>query len=150
MASRCRLTLLDPDIEISSALMMAHARGIIHRDIRPANLIVNSLRQAMLRDFGMAEWTPVRDASSHGLAAGGGAHSASFDTGGLVSSSGSPEREGSTALDARADLIGVGILDAPSARLLNPSLPLELDVLIQRTLEGDREIRGFRTRMSAS
>jgi len=41
-------------IEIGSALSFAHSMGVIHRDIKPQNILVNSSGQAKVTDFGIA------------------------------------------------------------------------------------------------
>lgn len=43
--------------QVAEALCFAHSRGVIHRDLKPKNVLVDSLDNALISDFGLA-WAP--------------------------------------------------------------------------------------------
>lgn len=41
-------------VKIAGALQIAHNHGVVHRDVKPANILLNAYGEAMLADFGIA------------------------------------------------------------------------------------------------
>lgn len=78
---------------VTSALAHAHGRGVLHRDVKPANVFLPSTGEAKLIDFGLA--------SVVGSAGPRGSGTAGYMP---------PEQRRGGAEDARTDLFAVGLL----------------------------------------
>ena len=174
-------TLLELAVQIVDALDAAHSRGIVHRDIKAANIFVTTRGDAKILDFGLAKLVqPVRGASEGSALMGEAVSPYDAETalateeqltapGVAIGTAAymSPEQARGEHLDARTDLFSFGLVlyematgglpfqgkTSPEifAALLrehprsvldsNPELPAELDRIIGKALEKDREMR---------
>jgi len=137
--------------QIGQALDAAHARGLVHRDVKPANILIAERDHAYLTDFGLTK----RSASDSGLTR----------TGEFVGTLDyiAPEQLKGERVDARSDVYALGCVlyealtgsvpfptdtDAaklwahmsdppPSVAAARPDAPLEFEEVVRRALAKD-------------
>lgn len=165
--NRGKLTVkeaIEITIQVSSALVTAHAAGIIHRDIKPENIMIRRDGYVKVLDFGLAKLTETIESDSNQSII-----DHSTQSGVLLGTINymSPEQARGQPIDSRTDLFSLGIVlyemvtgrqpfkEATAASTFdailnrtpesitssNPDVSIELERIVRRALEKDRDIR---------
>ncbi len=103
--------VLDIAIQIASALVAAHAAGIVHRDIKPENIMVRKDGIVKVLDFGLAKLTERFDSSASGSEATTVAL-VNTEPGTVLGTAAymSPEQALGREVDARSDIWSLGVV----------------------------------------
>ncbi|MHB8510740.1 MAG: Stk1 family PASTA domain-containing Ser/Thr kinase [Actinomycetota bacterium] len=83
--------------EVCSALQFAHAHGIVHRDVKPANIMINSRGEVKVADFGIARAASGESVTQTATVLGTAQYF-------------SPEQAQAAPVDARSDLYSLGVV----------------------------------------
>jgi len=143
--------------KVARALQYAHAQGILHRDLKPGNILLDGRGEPLVSDFGLAKWLDTASDLTHTLTI--------FGTPGYVA----PEQaEGSTRslgpstdvyslgailfdlLTGRPPFLGDNVLaviqqaaekPAPKLRSLSPALDRDLEIICAKCLQREPNAR---------
>ncbi|HTM00986.1 MAG TPA: protein kinase, partial [Candidatus Omnitrophota bacterium] len=157
--------LIDTGIQCAEALGAAHALGMLHRDIKSANIILTPRNQAKILDFGLAKRMAEAVAAQTDITA-----EVDLTTAGIVMGSPgymSPEQARGETLDARTDIFSLGctLYEAATGKVpfegpstlavmhatwtqeptppsrLRPELSPDIDAILARCMAKDRDDR---------
>src|SRR5436190_876683 len=143
--------------KVARAVEYAHSRGVLHRDIKPGNILLNDRGEPLVSDFGLAKLLDGNNDLTRSLT--------TFGTAGFIA----PEQAGAAAatLTPVADVYSLGAVlfnvlagrppflgsnpvsvirqasetQAPKLRSLAPSLDRDLETICARCLERDPKAR---------
>jgi serine/threonine protein kinase len=158
--------LLDIAVQIADALAASHAKGIVHRDIKPANIFLTPNGQVKILDFGLAK---LAKDQSVGTTTDSSVEESLTQVGVIPGTAVymSPEQARSEDLDVRSDIFSFGVVlfematgkkpftgtnvvmtlhavmnsKPASPRSINPAVPAELEAIIGKAMEKDRNQR---------
>jgi tetratricopeptide (TPR) repeat protein/tRNA A-37 threonylcarbamoyl transferase component Bud32 len=140
--------------QVCEGLAEAHRLGVVHRDLKPQNIMIDKAGNAKIMDFGIARSVKAKGLTEAGVMIGTPEYM-------------SPEQVDGQEADQRADIYALGIILfelltgrvpfegetpfsvaykqknelPPSAKKLNPQIPEDLDRLILKCLEKDKTKR---------
>ncbi len=147
--------ILDIIRPVADALSYAHARGVLHRDVKPSNILIDNEGHVYLADFGLARLTQGDDSTiSQDMIIGSPQYI-------------SPEQAKAEAVDARSDIYSLGIViyemftgrapfhgdtsyatitahinqPLPPPRSFNPKVPPAVEKVLEKALAKEREKR---------
>ena len=143
--------------KVAHAIEYAHSRGVLHRDLKPGNILLNDRGEPLVSDFGLAKLLDGNNDLTRSLT--------TFGTAGFIA----PEQAGDAAVDVTpvADVYSLGAVlfnvlagrppflgsnpvsvirqasetQAPKLRSLAPSLDRDLETICARCLERDPKAR---------
>jgi eukaryotic-like serine/threonine-protein kinase len=134
--------------DIANALSYSHRHDVVHRDVKPGNVLITADGQVKVTDFGIARAVGVDDQITQtGLVMGTATYF-------------SPEQAQGIQVDGRSDIYSLGVVlyemvvgrppfygdtpvsiayqhvreEAPTPRSLNPSIPLALEAIILQAM----------------
>jgi serine/threonine-protein kinase len=122
--------VLELAAQVGLALGYAHKMGVVHRDIKPGNILIEDSRWALLTDFGLAKILALgRQLTQSGMGVGTPDYM-------------SPEQAQGHPVDGRADLYSFGVM---LYEMITGGLPFEADsgmgVVVKHITEQPRPMR---------
>ena len=135
--------------QVADALAYAHGQGIVHRDVKPSNLLLDAKGTVWVADFGLAKASDQQDLTHTGDLLGTLRYMPPEAFGGKADSRGDIYSLGLTLYEMlafrpafdehdRGQLVKrVTTEEPPRLKKLNPEVPRDLETIVQKAIERD-------------